>query len=89
MVMEFQNLLWSGGATIIAGEEHHLSQKAVEIARLFGFPITNSMLVSWVAALFLIIFAQLATRKMEQIPAAPKIFWSGSLRAFTTFLKDF
>ena len=27
---------------------HGLSQKAVEIAAPFGFPITNSMLVTWV-----------------------------------------
>jgi hypothetical protein len=26
--------------------EHALSQKAVEIARVFGFPITNSMIVT-------------------------------------------
>jgi hypothetical protein len=26
------------------------SQKAVEIARPFGFPITNSMVVSWIVA---------------------------------------
>ena len=30
--------------------EHHLSQKAVEIARPFGFPITNSMVVTWIVA---------------------------------------
>lgn len=85
--MEFQNLLWSGGATIIAGEEHQLSQKAVEIARLFGFPITNSMLVSWVAALFLIIFAQLATRKMEQIPSGAQNFLEWLIESLYNFLE--
>ena len=38
--------------------EHGLSQKAVEIARPFGFPITNSMVVTWVVAVGLIVFAQ-------------------------------
>jgi F-type H+-transporting ATPase subunit a len=52
-----------------APAEHHLSQKAVEIARPFGFPITNSMVVTWVAALGLIVFAQVATRKMAQVPS--------------------
>ena len=33
-------------------EEHALSQKAVEIARPFGFPITNSMVVSWIVAVW-------------------------------------
>lgn len=84
---EFQNLLWSGGATIIAGEGHQLSQKAVEITRLFGFPITNSMLVSWVAALFLIIFAQFATRKMEQIPSGAQNFLEWLIESLYNFLE--
>jgi F-type H+-transporting ATPase subunit a len=48
--------------------EHGLSQRAVEIARPFGFPITNSMVVTWIVALGLIVFAQLATRRMTQVP---------------------
>src|SRR5499427_9243975 len=48
--------------------EQGLSQQAVEIVRVFGFPITNSMVASWVVALGLIIFAQIATREMKQVP---------------------
>jgi len=47
---------------------HGLSQKAVEIATPFGFPVTNSMVVTWAVALALIVFAQLATRTMSQVP---------------------
>ena len=54
--------------------EHGLSVKAVEIARPFHFPITNSMVVSWIVALGLIIFAQMATRKMEQVPGGAQNF---------------
>jgi F-type H+-transporting ATPase subunit a len=50
------------------GEHHGLPQSAVEIARPFGFPITNSMVVTWIVAVGLIIFAQLATRKLSQVP---------------------
>jgi F-type H+-transporting ATPase subunit a len=50
-------------------EEHTLSQSAVEIARPFGFPITNSMVVTWVVALGLIVFARTATRSMNQVPS--------------------
>ena len=46
-----------------------MSQKAVEIGRPFGFPITNSMVVTWIVALGLIVFAQMATRKMSQVPS--------------------
>src|SRR5437867_12184269 len=48
--------------------EHGLSQKAVEIARPLGFPITNSMVVTWIVAVGLIVFAQSATRTMKQVP---------------------
>jgi F-type H+-transporting ATPase subunit a len=53
---------------------HGLSQKAVEIARPFGFPITNSMVVTWIVALGLILFAQIATRKMSQVPRGAQNF---------------
>ena len=49
-------------------EEHGLPQKAVEIARPFGFPITNSMVVSWIVAVGLIVFARVATRDMKHVP---------------------
>jgi len=47
---------------------HGLPQSAVEIGRPFGFPITNSMVVTWIVAIGLIAFAQTATRKMSQVP---------------------
>src|SRR5262245_56691049 len=55
-------------------EEHALSQKPVEIARPFGFPITNSMVVSWIVAVGLIIFARLATRDMKGVPGGAQNF---------------
>jgi len=50
-------------------EEHGLPQKAVEIARPFGFPITNSMVVTWIVMAGLIIFARVTTRDMKQVPS--------------------
>jgi F-type H+-transporting ATPase subunit a len=58
-----------GADSALAQAEHGVSQKAVEIARPFGFPITNSMAVSWVVALALIIFARVATRDMKRVPS--------------------
>ena len=59
----------------LAAPAHHgLSQKAIEIWRPFGFPITNSMVVTWIVALALIAFAQLATRRMLQVPGAAQNF---------------
>lgn len=59
-----------GGATaaVAASGEHGLSQKAVEIGRPFGFPITNSMVVTWIVTLALVLFARKATRRMQQVP---------------------
>ncbi len=54
--------------------EHGLSQKAVEIARPFGFPISNSMVVTWIVAIGLIVFAQIATRRMAQVPGGAQNF---------------
>src|SRR5262245_64220352 len=63
------------GSPAIGNEvEQGLSQQAVEIVRVFGFPITNSMVASWVVALGLIVFAQIATRKMKLVPDGAQNF---------------
>lgn len=67
--------------------EHGLSPKAVEIARPFGFPITNSMVVSWIVALGLILFAQAATRKMKQVPAGAQNFLEWLVEGLYKFLE--
>ena len=36
----------TASTTLAAAGEHGLSQSAVEIARPFGFPVTNSMIVT-------------------------------------------
>jgi F-type H+-transporting ATPase subunit a len=54
--------------------EHEVSQKAIEIARPFGFPITNSMAVSWVVAVAVIVFARVATRDMKRVPSGAQNF---------------
>ena len=49
--------------------EHGLSQKAIEIGRPFGFPITNSMIVTWIVTIALILLARAATRNLRQVPS--------------------
>jgi F-type H+-transporting ATPase subunit a len=74
-----------------AQEERGLPPAAVPVAELrtpFGsFPITNSMIVSWVVALGLIIFAQLATRKMQVIPTGAQNFWEWMVESLYDFLE--
>jgi F-type H+-transporting ATPase subunit a len=74
------------GAAAPEPQEHGLSAKPVEIARPFNFPITNSMLVSWMVAVGLIVFAQLATRKMKQVPTGAQNFLEWLVEALYKFL---
>jgi len=70
-----------------AHREHGLPQSAVEIARPFGFPITNSMVVTWIVAVGLIIFAQVATRSMKQVPEGAQNFWEWMVESLHDFLE--
>ncbi len=71
----------------VAQTEHGLSESAQEIARVYGFPITNSMAVSWIVALGLILFAQYATRKMDKVPQGAQNFFEWLVESLYTFLE--
>ena len=71
----------------VAAQEHGLSQKAVEIARPFGFPVTNSMIVTWIVTIGLIVFAQLATRNMKQVPDGSQNFLEWLVEGLYGFLE--
>jgi len=68
-------------------EEHGLSQKPVEVARIARFAITNSMIVSWIVALGLIIFAQVATRSMKRVPDGAQNFLEWLVEGLYKFLE--
>jgi F-type H+-transporting ATPase subunit a len=65
-----------------------LTQSAIEIARPFGFPITNSMVVSWMLAIALILFARRATRKMTEVPDGAQNFLEWLLESLYAFLES-
>lgn len=67
--------------------EHGLPQSAVDIGRPFGFPISNSMVVTWVVAAGLIVFAQIATRKMKDVPEGAQNFWEWMVESLHDFLE--
>src|SRR5215472_1637684 len=68
-------------------EAHGLPQSAVEVGRLRGFPITNSMVVTWIVALGLIIFAHFATRNMKPVPTGAQNFFEWLVESLQTFLE--
>jgi len=78
------------GTTGMAAAEgaHGLPPEALEIFRIGGLPITNSMILSWVAALFVIIFAQIAMRKVREVPEGAQNFWEWLVEGLHNFLED-
>jgi F-type H+-transporting ATPase subunit a len=52
------------------------------------FAITNSMVVTWVVSLFLIVFAQIAMRNVQQIPSGAQNFWEWIVESLYKFLES-
>jgi F-type H+-transporting ATPase subunit a len=75
-------------ATTAAAEDHGLPAKAVEVGRIFGFPITNSMVGSWIVAVILILFARFATRRMSEVPSGAQNFLEWLLESLYNFLEE-
>jgi F-type H+-transporting ATPase subunit a len=67
--------------------EEGLPANAVNIGHISSFPITNSMVVTWIVALGLIIFAQVATRNMKEIPSGAQNFWEWMVESLYNFLE--
>jgi F-type H+-transporting ATPase subunit a len=71
-----------------AAEHETLSLKAVPVFQIGKFYVTNSMLVSWVVALTVIIFAQIATRNIKTIPSGAQNFWEWMVEGLYNFLES-
>jgi F-type H+-transporting ATPase subunit a len=77
-------------AAVAHGDAHHehvLPPHAVELWRPLGFPITNSMFVTWIVAGSLIVFAQIATRRMKEVPSGAQNFWEWLVESLYSFLE--
>ncbi|HUL74514.1 MAG TPA: F0F1 ATP synthase subunit A [Vicinamibacterales bacterium] len=68
--------------------EHGLSQQALEVARPFGFPITNSMIVMWIVAAGLVVFVRFATRNMQKVPTGAQNFAEWLVEGLYNFLES-
>jgi len=77
----------ASGLVSAAPQAHALSQKAIDLAHPLGLPITNSMVVTWIAGIALIVFAQLATRHMRQVPSGAQNFLEWMVEGLYNFLK--
>ncbi len=77
----------AGNAPAAAHAEKGVSAKAMEVARIGSFPITNSMVACWIVAIALIIFAQFATRNIQQVPSGAQNFWEWLVESLHDFLE--
>jgi F-type H+-transporting ATPase subunit a len=68
------------------GEHHGLPPAAPDLFHIGPLPVSNSMLVTWVVALGLIICAQLATRRMQMVPSGFQNFFEWMVESLYGFL---
>ena len=69
-------------------EHETLPLKPATLIHIGKFAITNSMLVTWIVAAGIIVFAQSATRKIEQIPSGAQNFWEWLVEGLYNFLEN-
>jgi F-type H+-transporting ATPase subunit a len=66
----------------------NISIAAEKIGSIFGFPITNSLLATWVVMAVLFIFAWAATRKMTLIPSRIQLIAEALIGALYDFFSS-
>jgi F-type H+-transporting ATPase subunit a len=87
-------LLAAATGEVVAGEpgdahhdDHHgLTAYAPQI-KLGPLTVTNSMIMTWIVAIALIVFAQFATRKIQAVPSGAQNFWEFLVEGLYNFLE--
>ena len=76
-------------AAVPAKEEHEaVPLKPAPIVEIGKFAVTNSMLVTWVVAGGIIVFAQAATRRIAPVPSGIQNFWEWLVESLHNFLES-
>lgn len=75
-----------GAAEGHEGGAHGLPPAAPKVFTLLGLPVTNSMLVTWVVALVVILFARVATANIQAVPRGAQNFWEWLVESLHNFL---
>lgn len=65
-----------------------LPPKATTVFNIGPFPVTNSMLVTWIVAAGVILFARRATRRMKEVPEGAQNFWELLVEGLHDFLEE-
>jgi len=69
-------------------EQEGVPLKAAPLFELGKFAVTNSMLASWIVAIAVIVFAQIATRKIQTVPSGAQNFWEWLVESLYNFLES-
>jgi len=73
-------------ATAVPVEHHGLPSAAVPLFNIGPLPVTNSMLVTWIVALGVILFARMAMRNVQAVPGGAQNFWEFLVESLYEFL---
>ncbi len=68
-------------------EHHGLPEGAPVIFDSPYFKINSSMVISWIVALFLILFARAATKNIKEVPEGAQNFWEWLVESLYEFLE--
>src|SRR5262245_39465759 len=69
-----------------AGAHEGLTLHPVDLFNIGGFRITNSMIATWIVAIALIAFAQIATRNIQPVPSGSQNRWEWLVESLYNFL---
>jgi F-type H+-transporting ATPase subunit a len=69
-------------------ESESLPLKAAELFHVGKFVVTNSMLVTWIVAVGIILFAQVATNRIKPVPTGAQNFWEWLVESLYNFLES-
>src|SRR5438874_6029220 len=74
-------------ALMAAETEESLPLEATGLFQIGKLTVTNSMLVSWIVAIAVILFAQIATRNIKTVPSGAQNFWEWLVESLYNFLE--
>jgi F-type H+-transporting ATPase subunit a len=77
----------AGASELVHAERHGLPPAPETVFHLGPLPVTNSMVVTWIAAAGLIVFAQRALRRIEPVPSGAQNFWEWLVESLYSFLE--
>src|SRR3954470_21409234 len=78
----------SFGAEAAEAHEEGIPLKPDVILHIGKFAVTNSMLVTWIVAAAIIIFAQTATRNIQPVPGTRQNRWEWLVESLYNFLES-